>query len=297
MEKIIFSHQTLPKQPKFEGKSPSFTYGDKEKTWSVSGIRVEPTKRISEIPVMYVTGWGATIDIHDRPIHALAQRGYDVIAINPPRQKKPKREIGGLSLPGIEIAKAEALVETMHKQWIHNGSPVNLVAHSEGAIYGAIGALLALGEGIQVKNLVLVSPAGLIGKDTTSHLIKRFFTNAFTEEKQTGEKDRRSNLRRRRGEAVKAMTHPKLSLKEAHAIAHIPLDNILAELKKRGVNIAVIQGNLDIVFPIRRMEQQAEKAGVDMFYESRGGHNSLITRADLYAIQIDDALRRMSTKR
>lgn len=292
MEKILFSHQEVQKVPKFSGKFQPFSYKTPE--WDVQGVRVEPKRLTHEIPLMYVAGWGATIAIHKRPIASLAQRGYDVIAINSPRAENGRREVAGFSLPAIEVVKAEALVQTMQMQGIHKGKSINMITHSEGGIYGAIGALLALKRGIQVKNLVLVSPGGLIGKDTATQLIPRFLHNAFTEENQTGEKDSPANRRLRRVEAIKAIAKPGLTLQEAAAIANTPLGNILTALRAQGVTIAVIQGNLDPVFPIEKMEEQAEKAGVNLFYETRGGHNSLIIRPDLYALQIDDALQRLS---
>lgn len=88
---------------------------------------------------------------------------------------------------------------------------------------------------------------------------------------------------------------PFLSLKEAHAIATTPLPEIITRLQEKGVKIAVIQGDKDPVFPIDKMEKEAQGNGVDLFYrDAGGGHNSVITRPETYAAMIEDTLTSLS---
>ncbi|HEX7042888.1 MAG TPA: alpha/beta hydrolase [Patescibacteria group bacterium] len=275
-----------------EVKVEKFSYDSQ--SGPIQGIRVRAEKIKDPQAVLYGPGWGATIMTHLSPIKQLAQRGYDVISITPPSTTNRKKD----GFPSIEYAKGEAQVQALQKQFVTRAS---LVGHSEGCINVSIAALIALNHNIKIDSLVLVAPGGLIGKDRTGILIPRFFFNAAVEPRLTGEKGDRANAKLRRSEAIKTIvTNPILAFKEAQAIANTSLSDILKELHRRGVKIAVVQGDNDLVFPLEKMIPEAEKCGVDTFYEGpkgRGGHNGIVTQPESYTTQIVDALKRLSPKK
>ncbi|MBI3630948.1 MAG: alpha/beta hydrolase [Candidatus Sungbacteria bacterium] len=72
----------------------------------------------------------------------------------------------GREIHDIELRKVAALLKTLDEKDI---AQTDIVAHSEGAIYGVMAALL---RPERFRNLVLVDPAGMVGEDTQTRLVK-----------------------------------------------------------------------------------------------------------------------------
>lgn len=129
-------------------------------------IEISPLQPKTDIPVIIAPGWSEPPEVFEMSRAVMAARGRKSLAFDHPR-------VGGEVTPNPdyptpELRKALALLDLIE----HTGSEkVDVVAHSEGAIYSAIAASL---KPEKFRNIVLVAPGGMIGKDTLPALLGRF---------------------------------------------------------------------------------------------------------------------------
>jgi pimeloyl-ACP methyl ester carboxylesterase len=127
---------------------------------------VRPADPKSQIPVVLAQGWSENMKVLKESIKQLYAANRIVIALDHPRR-------GGAidvhpSYPIEELRKALTIHEIIQQQDI---LLVDFIAHSEGAINSAIAAFL---EPKRVRNIILVDPAGLAGKDVAPLFVGRF---------------------------------------------------------------------------------------------------------------------------
>jgi pimeloyl-ACP methyl ester carboxylesterase len=123
---------------------------------------VTPDNPKTNVPVVLAPGWSENRKVLQACAAELYAAGRPVIALDHPRRGgtvEPKEEY-----PIDELRKALTIREIIKQEGIEK---VDILAHSEGAINGAMAASL---EPETVRNMVLVNPAGLIGKDTLPRL-------------------------------------------------------------------------------------------------------------------------------
>jgi len=130
---------------------------------------ISPEKTKTEIPVVFSLGYSTTPEIYAENIRVLAESGRRVISVDSPHGLKVHtvpEELSGI-LPEVELPKLSAVVESLNELGIDK---VDVVGHSEGGSYMALAAYLYPKK---FRNLVLVDPAGMIGKDNIFDLVKR----------------------------------------------------------------------------------------------------------------------------
>lgn len=107
-------------------------------------VDVKPERAKTEIPAMWLRGWGTTVEVHEDNILELAQRGRRTLAIDASHgiasENIPESTTAqGREIHDIELRKVAALLKTLDEKEIEQ---TDMVAHSEGAIYGVMAALL-----------------------------------------------------------------------------------------------------------------------------------------------------------
>lgn len=152
--------------------------------------------------------------------------------------------------------------------------------------------------------MVLVNPAGLIGKDTVPGLVGRFaeknwqnIVNNIT--------DGNSLLAVLRGhvEGAKYIAqNPLRAYQEVRAVSQSEIEGMLQYLHGEGIGIVIVHGVDDPGFPMERMQKvvksDAKPDGfVDGFLSVKGGHDDLYIHPEEYTGVAEKALTLLERKR
>lgn len=134
-------------------------------------IDLQPERLKAETPVFWLGGWGSTIQVMENNILNLAECGRRTLAVDAPHGISSAHiahhtEGREHAIHEIELRKVAALLKALDEKSIEQ---TDIVAHSEGAIYGVSAALL---RPERFRNLVLVDPAGMVGEDSQERLVK-----------------------------------------------------------------------------------------------------------------------------
>src|SRR3989344_5316491 len=260
-------------------------------------VDVKPERPKTEIPTFWLRGWGTTVEVHEDNIVNLAERGRRTLAVDAPhgiesaniQELTTERE---QEIHDIELRKVAALLKSLDEKGIEQ---TDIVAHSEGAIYGVLAALL---RPEKFRNMVLVDPAGMVGEDTKGRLVKgvaldiglqiaRIYKKLLT--KEGFEAFKQSST------AAKALvevfaSNPRHTVESIGVIAETQIHEILQTLKELGIKISIVHGVDDKFFPMERVQQQTTTEMVDGFYSVNGTHNQLYLHPEKYTALIDTAL-------
>jgi pimeloyl-ACP methyl ester carboxylesterase len=262
---------------------------------------LSPRKLKTDIPVALGVGWAMRPHDYRDTILGIARDGRRVICVDAPYGARASIKAPH---PRVELGKAEVLVETLiHK----NIERVDMVAHSEAAIYMVVAATLWPHK---FRNIVFVNAAGIIGKDTLPKLIVRFLFDLFVEfvyalkSKITrgfvglfgmGHTMKESDTSLRKatsfGKSAKTVFAGLIQSAESmYAIAHADLREMLRNLKKNGVGIAFIHATGDRTFPIQKVRRIVTPEISHAFYTAPGTHQSITLNPNHYAALINQAL-------
>ena len=260
-------------------------------------VDVKPERPKTEVPTFWLRGWGTTLEVHEDNIINLAERGRRVLAVDAPhgiesaniQESTTER---GQEIHDIELRKVAALLKALDEKDIEQ---TDVVAHSEGAIYGVLAALL---RPEKFRNMVLVDPAGMVGEDTKGRLVKgaaldiglqtaRIYKKLLTRE--GFEAFKQSNT------AAKALVevfaqNPRHTIESIGVIAETQIHEILKTLKELGIKISIVHGVDDKFFPMEKVQQQTTTEMVDGFYSVKGTHNQLYLHPEQYTFLVDTAL-------
>lgn len=281
----------------FENPEKISLYGSE----TMNVVDLNPKNPKTEIPAFWLTGWGAPAEVHEKNIISLAERGRRTLAVDEPHGIETSQEASSKlgEIHDIELRKVTALLKVLDEKDIDK---TDIVAHSEGAIYGILAALL---RPEKFNNLVLVDPAGMIGGDTEGRLVKgaaldlalqtaRIYKKVLT--KDGFEAFKRSAT------AVKALaevfaSNPSRTVESIGVIAETQIHEILTILKRLGLKISVIHGVDDKFFPMEMVQKKTTSDMVDGFYSVKGTHNQLYLHPEKYTSLVDNALYALQKKR
>ena len=260
-------------------------------------IDVKPERPKTEVPTFWLRGWGTTPEVYEDNIINLAKRGRRTLAVNAPhgiesaniQESVTER---GKEIHDIELRKVAALLKSLDEKGIEQ---TDIVAHSEGAIYGVLAVLLRPDK---FRNMVLVDPAGMVGKDSKGRLVKdaaldialqtvRIYTKLFTKEGFNA--FNQSKIAAKAKMKVFA-SNPQHTIESIKVIAETQIHEILKTLKDLGIKISIVHGVDDNFFPMDKIQQQTTRKMVHGFYSVKGTHNQLYLHPEKYTALIDTAL-------
>lgn len=269
-------------------------------------VDIKPEAEKTETPTLWLPGWGATPEVHKENILHLAEAGRRTLAINAPHGIE-STHLGNLSaeeqkIHDIELKKVAALLKVMDEKGIQQA---DIVGHSEGAIYGVSAALM---QPERFRNIVLVDPAGMMGKDRTSRLLLGSALDAYLQTARMNSK----KLSAQEAEKAKSQTKtanrvsrevfaskPLQTMKSIGVITSTQIHEALTALRNQGVGIAIVHAVDDKLFPMERIQKQTKKEMVSGFYSVQGTHNELYLHPEKYTALVDsalDALERLQKK-
>ncbi len=260
-------------------------------------VDVKPEKLKTDIPTFWVYGWGGTVERSEDVIVNLAERGRRVLSVNAPHgiesgNLKESATERGQKIHDIELRKVAALLKSIDEKGIQQ---TDIVAHSEGAIYGVLAALL---RPEKFRNMVLVNPAGMIGEDTVERLVGGAAWDTCLEAARIYKKivtDEGFAEFKRSGEGTKSLakvfaSDPRRTIESVGVIAKTQIHEILRTLKKLGIKISIIHAVDDKFFSMDKIQRQTTTEMIDGFYSVKGTHNQLYLHPEQYTLLIDNAL-------
>ncbi|MCK9351434.1 MAG: alpha/beta fold hydrolase [Candidatus Paceibacterota bacterium] len=265
-------------------------------TEDVDVYDVSPENTKTDIPTVFAPGFSGTPMFHQQNIIELAKAGRRIISVDSPHGLKnhmvPEEKNGEYS--NVELAKLSAVIEALKELQIDK---TDVVGHSEGGLYMALAAYL---YPERFRNMVLVCPAGMIGKDNLFELVKRntekLSAQRQSESARTDEDRLAEPLRDSRIPLNVLLSNIPRSLSSAKAISESDIIDMLKELKQKGINVSVVHGVDDKVFPMERVQRETDADTVTGFYSVQGGHNDIYLTPKQYTAAIDAALDALENK-
>lgn len=290
MERIILS-------PRSQESSPRKKSTRIRKVITVNGTKstlteIIPSNPTHPISFLHIPGWGMGEIGYESFTESLAQRGYTSLFVTGLHKRR------GITPEGFSNIHKDRALNTSRLLQMEAVPEINIVAHSEGAIVAALMALHSPEQGPKVKNLILVSPAGLTGKISGHELGLRFALHSLRTMKEDREFLSSTEGRHMLTESTRRMLrHPIIALREVHAIAESRIEDVLRLVHEKGINVAIIQGDDDTVFPLGKMEQNAEKTGIARIYVVPKAKHSAIYRDPNFPDFVDFVLSDLELNR
>jgi len=259
---------------------------------------IRPEQQTLEVPTIIGLGWSETPEAQKANIRTLVGKGVRVIAPDTPHgvEAEPME-----NYPTIELRKMAALIETLEARGVEKA---DIVAHSEGAIFSVMAAYMYPEK---VRNLVLVNPAGMIGKDSlprlavgfssdvVHHIINGLRGNAPKKEQESSA--RTLDMLGAVKEVLKnpVIQDPLSAIRSIFAIANADIRDMLVAIKKSGIGISVIHSGDDRAFPMDKMQEAIGIEHLDGFYATKGDHAFRLSDPR-HALLVYEALRAQDQK-
>ena len=275
-----------------------------EETFDVHDVHPEEEK--SGVPVLVVPGWGHTPDVWMNNMRQLVSSGRHTLSVDAPHGSDEQIEMKHV-MPEAESRRMTPFLRALESRGIDKA---DVIAHSE----GCIDTLLAAREFPErFRTIVLVNPGGMIGEDSFPQLAVRFAADNVLGALHAARQGALSRLSKGGRSAVSsAVSGPVLAFKEVRAIASTQVDGILRDLKTKGINIVIIHGVSDGVFPIERMRgqlqdqkklQAGESGGqpdimkiLDGVYAVNGHHEDFILHPETYTRLAEGAISALEVR-
>jgi len=239
-------------------------------------VDIKPLFPKDTVPILLAPGWGDTPQSYKESLKVIHDGNRRVLSVSHPRRGE---NITGEypDYPMAEIRKMQSLIGVISQK---NLGKVDVIAHSEGAINAIIAATL---HPDKFRNIVLVSPGGLIGEDKLRKLVTRMHVSSIHDITQAMRSFHEIGPLTNAGVAMAKyfLNNPNRAREELKAIAKSDILEMIKNLHDGGIGIAIIQGEDDPIFPISRIGEvlRDSKDSIDGFYSFKGGHNKIITEA------------------
>lgn len=235
--------------------------------------QINPERLKDNIPIFVSPGWGVEKAENSmvETLETLASEGRMVISASFEREEKIiENEIE--DIPIAELQKALTIIETINKNGLEK---VDAIGHSEGGLNLAIAASLYPEK---FRNLVFVSPAGMMGKkDSYLDLIKKFtIDEGINEIKYRNDSNINSFYDYLKNIIKYIAKNPSLAHKEAQEINNSDIFEMTKHLKEQGIGVGLICGVNDKVFPIEEVIKNADEGNIDHFISTKGHHGSFV---------------------
>ncbi|MFA5368527.1 MAG: alpha/beta fold hydrolase [Candidatus Paceibacterota bacterium] len=252
-------------------------------------IEVIPEEIKEETPVFVSPGWGVSLELQKQSLKTISLEGRIALTACFEREEKIKEGEEG-DIPIAELQKALTIVSALEKM---GEGRFDAIGHSEGGLNLAIAASLYPEK---FRNLVFISPAGMIGKDSYMDLIKRFAIDEGIKEFKNMEKSNIDSFYKYfKGILKYVFKNPLLAHKEIKEISQMDIFKMTKYLKDRGVGVGFVCGADDKVFPIEEVIKNVNKQNLDHFISTTGDHGAFIFD-DKHILLATDLLKNMDKK-
>jgi hypothetical protein len=223
-------------------------------------IDIAPEKLKTEVATLMVPGFSATPEDMKDAIIQTAETGRRVISAETPH---------GIDANEASERKLEAILQTIEGKGLDK---VNVITNSEGAIYVTAAAALFPEK---FENIVLIEPAGLIGKGSFWGVLERFAQDAREETRKHKSQPKLKYPAPRVIGVKQILSDLFASIKEVNAIAKADITETLKKLHELGIGVSIIHAVDDKVFPMEKVQKMVKANMIDGFYSVKGTHNSI----------------------
>jgi len=259
---------------------------------------IAPENPKSDIPVLLAPGFSATPKAHGQHIKNIASMGRRCISVKSPHGLREHSIIDDnkREYPRIELAKLAPFIEVLNRKGIVKA---DVVAHSEGTIYMLIAALL---YPTRFRNMILISTAGLRERKGRFSLLRARVREtkvaAQRERNRTDSDDRQSEELKNSNEAGTIIKSNLIrSLESVEAIATFDVAGIIKQVSEKGVNIVLIHGAKEELFPMEEIQRRVPKKAIKGFYSVVGGHDEMFYRPEGFSKLISSILDKLESRR
>ena len=293
----------------------------------------------SKTPVMVVPGWGITAESFEGVLGHLKDNGLRARAVEnlygvddevltnffiKLKDARPEIDIDEIKkkFPKTELKKAAELIEGLDQirdgqadAEVNDKGKTDCIGVSQGGYIVAIAAYLCPER---FRNIVLVDPAGIVGKHSRAKLAIRTSKNARAEQKYADQKKfqgaelAQQNLKIGAEDMKKVLKEnfKEAMLDETGAISKADITEILKELRGKGIKIAIIHGVEDKIFPMEKVfdlkekdegnlgitegsKPHLDKESADIFLSTKGTHNQMGLYLGLWMEMVEFALDKL----
>ncbi len=261
-------------------------------------IDVRPEKIKDEVPVIFIPGWGCDLTVYEPALKTLTSQERRVVSFNQPRKggdlSEHATEEELKKYPAAQLRNSLNILGIMEQK---NIEKADVIAHSQGALNTVIAAIL---HPERFRNIVLFAPAGLIGEDTFTRLVKGFA--AQNKRADSLSEMPISDTEKRVGKAALdsvlsyIASNPLRALKETLEMPKSQIHEMIRFLHDQGIGIVVMSGMDDPVFPMYRMQEIAKMDMIDGFVSMRGGHGTIGDRPEEYMVQAERMLSALKSQ-
>jgi len=275
---------------------------------------VSPKETKTDTPLFVVPGWAATPNFLKENIVGLAEKGRRVLSVNSSHGVEvadKKKNYGRIIFPygfdpnerataisreemdEVQLKKIEAFMRVLEEKGIDQ---VDVVAHSE----AGINMILAAGiHPEKIRNIILVDPGGLTGRESPANLAARFTWDSaksmISEMKQRriGMEFYKRMMRAGKEIAKSVAKDPISSFKEILAIARTQTPEVIKELRGLGKQIRVVHAIDDQTFSADKLVETLGPDTVDEIELVKGSHGELAMNPEVMNKLIDEKLDAM----
>jgi pimeloyl-ACP methyl ester carboxylesterase len=259
-------------------------------------VDLKPEHLKTEVPVLFVGGFGVTPSAHKEGIAEYYRAGRRVLSLAYDSNSETIEKEG---VPAILATKAAAILEVLKTKGVPQ---VDVIAHSEGCMNATMAAAEA---GDKFRHFVFVAPPGMTGKESYMEILgsalqnmkynKEQYANATEEERQRWDSGG-ADIRK----WVKGRGVVKGNI-EAMAPGRFEIDDMVRALQEAGDGathgVSMVVGVDDKMVHMEKFQKRdAASLGVDGFYSVKGGHSELSMHPDQYAYLAENALEALEQK-
>lgn len=252
-------------------------------------VYLVPEETVSDVPVFVAPGWAETPEVFKEVMEHLFKRGRILLTISHPRNYEEGNSETEIDM--TEVRKADNLLQALEAKGVEKA---DFVAHSEGAIYTTIAAIM---EPDCFRSIVYVNPAGMAGKANFLETARRFVDSTTHDFKRVRSGEiAREQYRYHQIERLKYIaSNPIMAFKETLELSSAQIHHVLESVRKEDIKLGVIVSEDDDLFPKEEIEAYVKKDQIDAYEIVSGGHNELLYRPDQYTRTIISLLERMGS--
>lgn len=211
-------------------------------------------------------GWGEGPRCFRLLLPLLAEAGYQTLCLTSARWRGWRRDRSEKDYPWAQLRLAQGV----NRQLATIGQPVIGIAHSMSGVYLP---LAALRRPDQFEAIVLVSPAGLLEKDTFWGLVNRLSKKVLVSVVAAIKNRplRKATLRSLWEGTLYFASNPWRAIQEARCLPACSTMGWIAELREQGVKVYAVLATDDVIFPLHLIQWARET--LDGWVELEGQHD------------------------
>lgn len=238
-------------------------------------VRIESEQESKKPVTIVLPGWGKTIENAEKGLEVLNDNDRDVASLSHPRtegiifdRKTPEgsfpfdeypKEVQRRATSDYRLIESEILRKMKSNKEqeidINDNLEVDVIAHSMGALDSTLAVRMIKEDypDVDIK-MVLVSPAGLIGRDSVVGLGARFTGQIGESVEAKADPEVKKIVQLAGKEFFKYFNdNPARIVGETLAIAKTQTPELLKELKAEGVGITIMVGADEPTFPNKKI--------------------------------------------